>query len=267
VRSALILVANDFRRERRALLTLATALFALQVLAVWVARTLDAGDTYTKLAALAPDFARRAAGFDLAVVLSFTGGVGIGYFHPVVTAALVAAAMAAAKGPIADLDGGTAALFLARPVPRPALVVRSLVGLAILAAVLPAAMLAGTTAGLVLVGRFVSTPLAPFARLALNDAALVLSLGAVFTLLAAISSRARGYTQAALAFALVSYLADYLARVWAPLRPLGPLALFHYLEPARILAGAAMLSNLAVLAGITVTAGTAALVVFERRDL
>jgi len=267
VRPTLVLVKSDLRRERWALLALAVALFALQVLAVWVARTLDAGDTYRKLAALAPDFARRGAGFDLAVLLSFTGGVGIGYFHPVVTAALVAAAMTAAKGPIADLDGGGAALFLARPVPRWALMARSLIELGFLAVALPAVMLLGTTAGLVLVGRFATTSLMPFARLALNDAALVLSLGAVAALLAAVSTRTRGYTRATLAFALVSYLADYLARVWPPLRPLGPLALFHYLEPARVLGGAPMAANLAVLAAVTCAASGAALYLFERRDL
>jgi hypothetical protein len=67
---------------------------------------------------------------------------------------------------------------------------------------------------------------------------------------------------------LISYALDYLAQVWSIAEPLGPLSIFHYLDPPAILGGGSLgVGNLAALAGLALVTGAASLVLVQRRDL
>jgi hypothetical protein len=97
---------------------------------------------------------------------------------------------------------------------------------------------------------------------------LFLAVGGVALLVASLvrtGGRAIGW---AAAFLLISYALDYLAQVWSIAEPLGPLSVFHYLDPAAILgSGAVRLGDAAALAALALVTTTAALVLMRHRDL
>ena len=65
----------------------------------------------------------------------------------------------------------------------------------------------------------------------------------------------------------LSFVLDYLARLWAPMSWLRPFSLFRYYEPqAMVVSGVAVLS-VVLLAGAIVGALIVATVGFARRDL
>jgi hypothetical protein len=267
VSAVLVLARWTLRRERGTLGAFALLLFLFGLVIVWVARTLDAYQGFAKLAGMIPAFVRRATGVDASLMLSFRGAVGIAYAHPAVVAILVAAAVAMGRGPAVDVDRRQTDFLLARPVPRWALVARSLIAVLAAAVLLPASLLAGTGVGLVWTGRISEVPLGTYAPLAASNAALLAALGGVTVLLAAWSGRARRTTQGAVGFALVSYVLDYLARIWEPLRPFGAGSVFRYAEPSAALAGEPVAPGVAVLLGVALASGAAALLLFDRRDV
>ena len=69
-------------------------------------------------------------------------------------------------------------------------------------------------------------------------------------------------------FLLISYAVDYLSQVWSIAEPLGPLSIFHYLDPPAVLgAGSIGGGDLLALLGLAAVTVAAALVLVERRDL
>ena len=66
---------------------------------------------------------------------------------------------------------------------------------------------------------------------------------------------------------MVSYAVEFLGAVWPDLAWLRPWSLFHYFQPAEILAGEASPMDAVVLAGISVAAIVYGSWVFPRRDL
>ena len=60
---------------------------------------------------------------------------------------------------------------------------------------------------------------------------------------------------------------EFLGAIWPDVGWLRPWSLFHYFQPAEILAGEASPTDTLVLAGITAAAAAYALWVFPRRDL
>jgi hypothetical protein len=69
-------------------------------------------------------------------------------------------------------------------------------------------------------------------------------------------------------FLVVSYAIDYLAQVWSVAEPLGPLSVFHYLDPPEVLRTASIgAGDVLALAALAAVATAAALVLVGRRDL
>ena len=69
-------------------------------------------------------------------------------------------------------------------------------------------------------------------------------------------------------FLLVSYAVDYLSQVWSIAEPLGPLSIFHHLDPPAVLgAGSLGGGDVLVLLGLAAVTVAVALVLVDRRDL
>jgi ABC-2 type transport system permease protein len=102
----------------------------------------------------------------------------------------------------------------------------------------------------------------------LNLWALLMAWGGI-TMAVASAGRRRSASASGVAIAaLVAALVDYLARAWAPIRPIAWLSPFHYYSPLDIVMGAPLpLTNVATLLGITAVGVAVAFVVFLRRDL
>ncbi len=78
------------------------------------------------------------------------------------------------------------------------------------------------------------------------------------------SGPAIGWTSAAIA---VSFVLEYLARLWKPIAALRPLSLFAYYQPPEIARAGLGAGNAACLVGVALALIVAAVVVFQRRDL
>jgi ABC-type transport system involved in multi-copper enzyme maturation permease subunit len=249
---------------------MAVVVALFQVLLVRVAETLQESAGFGGLAAFVPPFVRQMAGEALFTFMSFPGIVCLGYFHPMIIAALCAMVIAAATEPAAEIETRFLDAVLVRPVSRPAIIVRSVVVLSLLPAVVVLAMIAGTAAGLhVLAPPGAQIPGARLiASLAVNLWALLVCVGG-WALAVAAASRRRSVAGTIAGIAtLVLFLIDYLARAWKPADHVAWLSPFHYFRAMELLLGRPLaLSNLAVL----LVSGTAGMVVawlaFARRDL
>jgi ABC-type transport system involved in multi-copper enzyme maturation permease subunit len=131
-------------------------------------------------------------------------------------------------------------------------------------------MFAGTSAG----GRLFGAPPAQMPSAAMR-ASLLIHLGAVALCfaglglwLASLMRRwATAFTTGALVI-LLTYLLDFLAIGWEPVRNLGWMSPFHYYPALGILAGEdGSVHDLLVLLAVTLAFTAAAYIQFQRRDL
>jgi hypothetical protein len=108
----------------------------------------------------------------------------------------------------------------------------------------------------------------PLALASLGGYLCFLAVGGV-ALLAASLTRVGGRVVGwAAGFVIVSYALDYLAQVWSVVEPLGPLSIFHYLDPPAVLASGSLgLEDVAALGGLALATAAAALALVGRRDL
>ena len=108
----------------------------------------------------------------------------------------------------------------------------------------------------------------PLALALLAGFACFLAVGGVTLLVASLvrtGGRAVGW---ATGFLLVSYAVDYLSQVWSIAEPLGPLSIFHHLDPPAVLgAGSLGGGDVLVLLGLAAVTVAVALVLVDRRDL
>jgi ABC-type transport system involved in multi-copper enzyme maturation permease subunit len=266
----LALLRHSLGRVRGLALAMAVVTTLFQVVLVRVAKALQASAGFGGLAAFVPPFMRQMAGEALVGFMSFPGIVCLGYFHPMIIAALCGMTIVAASEPAAEIETRFLDAVLVRPVPRLAIIARSVAVLALLPAAVLVAMVAGTAAGL----RWLAPPDVELpgprliAALALNLWALLICMGG-WALAVAAASRRRTVAGAIAGVAtLVLFLLDYLARAWKPADAIAWLSPFHYFRALELLMGRPLaLSHLAVLLGAGAAGMALAAVVFARRDL
>jgi hypothetical protein len=270
VHGTLTLLRHSFRRLRTLVAVLAAVLLLFQVLLVRVAAALQESAGFGRLAAFAPPFVRNLAGESLLSFASFSGIVCFGYFHPMIIAALSALVTAVATEIPAEIETRFVDAVLVRPVPRAALVTRSVVLLVLLPAAVLLAMTAGTAAGL----RWLAPAGVPLpgaaliGSLALNLWALLVAIGGAALAVGAASRRRSLAGSAVGVAALALFLVDYLARSWDPAKAVAWVSPFHYSQAMDLIVGRPLsFAHLGVLLGIGVAGAAIAFVVFLRRDL
>ena len=244
--------------------------FGFQLIIVGQASEIERTQSFGRMAELIPAFLQRGLGSRAMLMASFRGTVALGYFHPVICAVLAIVAAYLTTEPAHEIESGLVDLELARSVPRHRLLTRSLLlSLAAVAAGL-AVMFAGTSLG----ARLFGAPLAELPDL-WTRLQLLANLGAVavcfagFGLLTGALARrwSTAFTTAALTV-VVTYLLDFLAIGWPPMRWIAWISPFHYYEALSVVAGdAGVLRNLLVLLSVAVAFTAAAYVRFQRRDL
>jgi ABC-2 type transport system permease protein len=201
-------------------------------------------------------------------VFTLDGSVALGFLHPIPIALV---AILAIGHPIAALAGerqrGTLEVILARPISRRRVCGTALVATCVYVLAALAANLGGVVAGAVLFD--VADELDP-SRLLLvwaNAVLLFAALGAVALAASASFDRVAPALGSVLAFAIVSYAVELLGALWPDMAGWRPWSLFHYFQPATILAGDASPLDAAVLVGVSVAAVAWAVWLFPRRDL
>lgn len=270
MRGTLTLLRHSLGRIRGLAAALAAVLALFQVLLVRVAETLEKSSGFGALSAFVPPFLRQMAGDALVGFMSFPGIVCLGYFHPMVIAALCGTVIAVATEPAAEVETRFLDAVLVRPVPRRAVITRSVLVLLLLPALVLLAMSAGTAAGL----RWLAPPGVPLpearliASLAVNLWALLVAVGGLALAVGAMARRRSAAGAIAGLATLVLFLLDYLARAWKPADALAWLSPFHYYRAMELLTGRPLaLSHLAVLLGAGGAGMAVAYLVFSRRDL
>lgn len=268
--ATLVLAVHSLNRLRVIVIGISLVLAGFQFLLTQVAVFLMRSQAFGMLSTLVPDFLRSTAGPSMLVFMSFTGIVSLGYFHPIVLAALLGLTIAIATEPAAEVEARFDDLTLARPVARTALITRTLIVLIISGVVVLGLMAVGTWIGLACC----TPPSAPrpsaatIRSLALNLALIAWCWGGIALAVTAFARRraiASGLSGVA---ALATYLLDYLGRVWDPARSLSKFSPFHYFEPMSLISGAGLSGrNVAVLLAAGLLGAAASYIIFSRRDV
>lgn len=200
---------------------------------------------------------------------SLAGYLSLGFSHPLylvlATAAVVGFAARALAG---EMDRGTIQIALARAVSRRQVFVSRLVGVVLVALLVTVFGTLGLLAGYVYsrpVGEFAFANLLP---LGAATFALLWAVGGLALLGSAFASSAGRVIGWGLGVFVVMYFVDSFASIWSLVKPLEPLSLLTYYDPAlALVAGVAPTANLLVLGTVGLTATVAGSMVFARRDL
>ena len=270
MRAVLTLARHSVRRSRTLVLVMLGVLAGFEVLLVVAAGTLYESGTFGGFAALVPPFMRQVLGDSLLGFLSFAGVVCFGYFHPMIVAALAGFVIAVATEPAVEIETRFLDAVLARPVPRGAVLGRSV----LLLVALPALVI-GTMVVATLLGQHALAPSGagvPSVRLivslGVNLWALLLCIGGAALAVGAASRRRSTAAGVIGITALALFFVDYLARIWKPATAIAWLSPFHYYDAMAMVMGRPLPASHVEALLLSAAAGIAiAFVVFSHRDL
>jgi ABC-type transport system involved in multi-copper enzyme maturation permease subunit len=264
------LLQRSAAQARYVLIGAGVLFFGFQLIIIGQAAAIQRTQSFSRVAELVPAFLQRGLGNRAMLMATFRGTVAFGYFHPVICVVLAVVAAYLTTEPAHEVESGLVDLELARSVPRQRLLTRSLfLAVAAVAAAL-AAMFAGTSLG----ARLFDAPLAEMPSVG-TRLQLLANLGAIALCFASlglwVGAAARRWSTAFTTAALtvvVTYLLDFLAIGWPPMRTIVWISPFHYYPALSIVAGDAEVSrNLLVLLSAAAAFTAAAYVQFQRRDL
>ncbi|MEX2431697.1 MAG: hypothetical protein WD645_07245, partial [Dehalococcoidia bacterium] len=191
------------------------------------------------------------------------------YRHPIYLIATTGFVVGVASGAVArEIERGTVLMVLAAPIARWRMLLSRtgalLVGLVVILAV---AML-GTWVGLLLTGLAANVDMTVLLRVQINTLALVMAIAGAALLLSSASSDGGQTTAVAAGVFASMYFLDFLAALWSPAGPFGPLSLFYYYDPLAVSEMAGLpWGDLGVLFGVAAAGFGGALIVFQRRDI
>lgn len=264
------LLLRSLRQARYLLLASLALLCGFQLILVAQAAEIQRTQSFSRMADLLPAFLQRGLGSKAMLLATFRGTVSFGYFHPVVCILLTGVAMYLATEPAHEVESGLVDIELARPVPRHRLITRSLLLVLGTLIVSAAVMAAGTWLGAILfdAGALGMPSPAVRGRLLLNLVAVGTCFGGFALLVATRSRRWMTAFTTVMLVALVTYLVDFLAIGWRPMRMLAWLSPFHYYPALSVIVGdAPMARDLTVLFTAAAVFVALAYWQFERRDL
>jgi len=244
--------------------------FALQLVLVGQAVSIQESQSFANVASLIPSFIGRGLGNDALMLASFKGTVMLGYFHPVLLVLIPAMAMYAATEPAHEIESGLVDLVLARSMPRALVLMRSLAVALLYALAAVSAMALGTYTGALLFdGARYDLPSPGLVGHLLSHVFAVSCCFAGFGLfVGALSKRwATAFTTGVLT-AVGTYLVDFLALGWPIMRWLAWLSPYRYYRAFAIASGTAREArDYLVLFGVGAIFVAAAFWEFQRRDL
>ncbi|MCB9896731.1 MAG: ABC transporter permease subunit [Planctomycetes bacterium] len=259
------------RRQVRLLGRLLAITFAglagFEFLAIHVAEAFEKGPGLAQLFRMLPQVVQDVVTSQVGPV-SFPALVAAAFLDPVPYAACIGVIVLVATLPAGERESGLLDLFLARPLSRRRYLLACLLLVALVACVLPLALLLGAALGLARVEMTDELPWTRYAPCALGLSALLLALGAI-TLLLAVESRRRGQAVArAVALVLALYLLDASSKFWPALADWGVLSPFRWFVPVRsAMEGTWPLREVSVLLAVALVASAIALWRFDARDL
>ena len=201
-------------------------------------------------------------------VFTLDGSIALSFIHPIPIAMV---AVLAIGYPIAALAGerqrGTLEVLLARPISRRRVYATALAATCLFVVGAMAASLVGVVAGATLFDVADELRMDRLLAVWANAALLFTTLGALALAASASFDRVAPALGLVLGFLIVSYAVELLGALWPDMAAWRPWSVFHYFQPAEIMAGDASPADAAILAGIAAAAAAYALWIFPRRDL
>ncbi len=197
---------------------------------------------------------------------------GVPWVHPVVLAFLFGSVIVACtRTPAGEVDRGTIDVLMGMPVSRWRVYISdTLVWIAATVTIIAMVFVGNRVAG-ALIDPSMRVPAGRAAIVAVSLFALCLSVAGVSCLFSSMANRKGRAMAAAVAFALLSFLINYLAQIWKPAGDIGFLSVLNYHKPLEILhAGTGSAwpwRNLGVLLGVSLITWIAGGIAFARRDL
>jgi ABC-type transport system involved in multi-copper enzyme maturation permease subunit len=266
----LALVGRSATQMRYAIVGSLALTFALQLVLVGQAVSIEESQSFANVASLIPSFISKGLGSDALLLASFKGTVLLGYFHPLLCVLLPAIAMYAATEPAHEIESGLVDLVLARSMPRALVLTRSLTVGVLYSLAGISAMALGTYAGVLLFdGARYDLPAADLiARLLMHVFAVCCCFTGVGLFAGVLSRRwAAAFTTGVLT-AVFAYLVDFLALGWPVLRWAAYLSPYRYYHALAIASGTACEPrDYGILFGTALAFTAAAYWQFQRRDL
>lgn len=200
---------------------------------------------------------------------SLAGYLSLGFSHPLYLLLGISAVVGyAARAVAGEMDRGTIQLALSRAVSRQQVFLSRVAGMVLVALLVTVFGTLGLLAGYAYsrpVGEFALGNLLP---LGLATFALLWAVGGLALLGSAAASSAGRVIGWGIGVFVAMYFVDSFAAIWGFVKPLEPLSLLTYYDPALALAaGDAPVSNLLVLGLVGLVATTAGSLVFAGRDL
>lgn len=212
-----------------------------------------------QLAQMSPDF------------LAMTGLPGYlsrGYDHPVYFILSISAMVGFAGRAIAgEVDNGTLALVLSRPISRLRIYLSRVISLVVLAVGFGIAGPVATWLGLEVARPVGEVSLRQLAAMASLGFLFVWAIGGLALMVSAMSSSSGRVVGWATAYLVIAYFVDVFAELWSILEPLRPLSLFNYFDTASTMVeGRVPTESIVVLGGIGLVAVVTGWLAFRRRD-
>jgi len=244
-------------------------IFIIQIIECGIAQDNEKVKLILNLFEKMPGFMKNAIGGDILEVGNVTGFIAIGYQHPLVLTSYMIFAVCVSTGLLAGhVQSGTMELILSRSVTKNQVYIctciLTLVGMLALVMV----MFAGTVVGINICDFEKKISLWPFFRASIVGG-LLSGAAAGVSLLAAALFRSRGKAVGlAMAFFIVNYFVDLIAEWWPPAKFLGPISLFYYVNPSKILFNSAWpIRDMCILSSVFAIAVVAGGIIWHRRDL
>ncbi len=266
-----LLVGRLLRRGVGGTLALVAGILVFQLLEPLIADSMGGAQGLQSLVETLPPGMQAIARLDpqFVALSGLAGFLSFGYTHPLYLV-LISSAMVgfAARSLAGEIDRGTIAVALARPISRHSIYAARVAGLVALSAALSLAGTAGTLIGVLVARPEGELTYAHLVQLTMTAALLAWAIGGLTLWASAGSSTSGRVVGMATAVLVISYFVDYFADVWSVLEPLAPYSLFNYFDPAHALVnGAIRPLDAAVLSLSGLIGVVAGALIFDRRDL
>lgn len=253
--------------HRTGTLLVALALFGTSLLMVYIFDAFGGLEVFQEFVDLLPE--------SMQALLRATGGLGASaeaylgaqYRHPMYLVATAGFAIGTAAGMVArDVERGSLLMVLSTPMARWRYLAGKYGAFVFGAVSILAAAWLGTWVGVQITG-VDSIGSLVFVRVIVSLLALTLAVGGIATLLSAWLSDGGQVTGIATGVVVGMFFLDFLAALWDPAAPFGPLSLFYYYDPQQVSLTGFPERDLGVLFGVAAATFGLALVVFQRRDI
>lgn len=264
------MITRLLRRGLAGTLMLLLGVMIFQFINPFIADSIGGEEGLERLIDLLPPGLRTLAQIspDFIALTGLAGYLSLGYDHPVYLVLVMSAVIGYTGRSLAgEVDHGTLALTLSRPISRSRIYVARVIGLAVLIIVFAGAGPTATWLGLAVAQPTGNVGSGQLLALATLCALMAWAVGGLSLLVSAASDSTGHVVGWATGFLVISFFVDYFAELWSALEPAKPFSIFWYFDTTgTVVDGSVPLTSALVLGGSGLFGILLGWWVFTRRD-